>query len=173
MPGTPGPSLVPVPLPPDADAPGFALPSADGQPRSLDDLTTNGAVLLAFFKTGCPTCQLAFPVYGELERRYGDAVPVVAVTQDPLATTVPWLEEKGFAGPVLDDDSDGYAVSAAYGVTTVPTLVMVEVGTVVVSSEGWDRDRVNAWAAVLAERAGGDATLVSTEGDGLPVFKPG
>ena len=100
-------------------------------------------------------------------------MPVVAVTQDPLVTTVGWLEDKGFAGPVLDDDSDRYAVSTDYGVATVPTLVMVEDGTVVDASEGWDRDRVNAWARALAERTGRDASPVSTEGDGRPVFKPG
>ena len=162
-----------MPLAPDADAPDFRLPSADGRPRSLDDLTADGPALLAFLKTGCPTCALAFPVYGEIERRYGDVVPFLAVTQDSLAKTVPWLEEKGFAGLVLDDESDGYAVSEAYGVSTVPTLVLVDEGRVVASSEGWDRDRVNAWAVLLGERTGRDTSPVSTEGDGRPVFKPG
>ncbi len=162
-----------MPLPPGAPAPSFDLPSADGGRRSLSDLTGRGPALLAFFKTGCPTCQLAFPVYGELERRYGDAVPVVAVSQDSLATTAPWLEAKGFAGPALDDASDRYAVSDAYAVTTVPTLVLVEDGKVAATSEGWDRDRANAWARQLGERTGRDTSPVSTEGDGLPSFKPG
>ena len=162
-----------MPLAPGAPAPAFDLPSADGGRRSLSHLTARGSALLAFFKTGCPTCQLAFPVYAELERRYGDAVPVVAVTQDSLATTTPWLEDNGFAGPALDDASDGYAVSEAYAVTTVPTLVLVEDGKVVATSEGWDRDRANAWARQLGERTGRDTSPVSTDGDGLPSFKPG
>lgn len=162
-----------MPLAPGATAPDFDLPSADGGRRTLSDLTARGPALLAFLKTGCPTCQLAFPVYGELERRYGDAVPVVAVTQDSLAKTVPWLEDKGFAGPAVDDASGGYAVSEAYAVTTVPTLVLVEDGEVAGTSEGWDRDRANAWAHQLGELAGRDTSPVSTEGDGLPLFKPG
>ncbi len=162
-----------MPLPVDTDAPHFELPSADGRPRSLGDLSAGGAVMLAFFRTGCPTCALAFPVYGEMERRYGAAVPLVAVSQDSLAEAVPWLRDKGFAGLALDDESDGYAVSDAYGVTTVPTLVLVDGGRVVAVSEGWDRDRVNAWAALLGQRTGGDTSPVSTEGDGRPVFKPG
>ncbi len=162
-----------MPLPPGAPAPSFDLPSGDGGRLSLADVTARGAALLAFFKMGCPTCQLAFPVYAELQRRYGDAVPVVAVTQDPLSATQPWLDDKGFAGPALDDASDGFAVSDAYEVTTVPTLVLVEDGKVAVTSEGWDRDRANAWARYLGERTGRDTSPVSTEGDGLPVFKPG
>jgi peroxiredoxin len=162
-----------VPLAPGAEAPAFELPSSDGVTRSLDDLTGAGSALLAFFKTGCPTCQLAFPVYAELERRYGDVVPVVAVSQDALAKTVPWLEDKGFAGVALDDQSDGYAVSEAYAVTTVPTLVLVDGDTVADVSQGWDRDRVNQLARQLGERTGRDRSAVSSEGDGLPAFKPG
>jgi thiol-disulfide isomerase/thioredoxin len=163
-----------VPLPPGTEAPTFELPSSDaGAPRSLGDLTRDGRAVLAFFKTGCPTCQLAFPVYGELERRYGDEVPVVAVSQDSMAKTVPWLEDKGFAGTALDDESDHYAVSRSYAVTSVPTLVMVDDGEVVATSQGWDREAVNDWARRLGEMTGRETSPVSTEGDGRPAFKPG
>lgn len=162
-----------VPLTEGVVAPRFTLPSSDGAPRSLDQLTAGGAALLAFFKSTCPVCTLAFPVFGELQRRYGDAVPVVAVSQDPLSTVVPWLSDNGFNGPALDDASEGYAVSKAYEVTTVPTLTLVDDGSVVASSEGWDRDRVNAWARELGERTGRDTAPVSTEDDGRPAFRPG
>ena len=162
-----------MPLPEGAEAPAFSLPSSDGSHRSLADLTGEGPALLAFFKTGCPTCQMAFPVYGELERRYGDVLPVVAVSQDSLDTTVPWLEDKGFAGLALDDASDRYQISAAYDVQVVPTLVLVEDGRVVATSEAWDREGANLWAAELGRRTGREASPVSTEGDGRPTFKPG
>lgn len=162
-----------MPLPVGADAPPFSLPDADGVPRALADLAPGGAALLAFLKTSCPTCRLAFPVYGELERRYGDALPVVAVTQTTMATTVAWLEEMGFAGPVLDDEQGRFAVSSAFGVGSVPTLVLVADGTVAATSEAWDRDRVNGWARELGRRTGRDGSPVSTEADGRPVFKPG
>ena len=162
-----------MPLSPGAEAPAFELPSSDGTPRSLDDLASGGTAILAFFRTGCPTCQMAFPVYGELERRYGDAVPVVAVSQDSLARTIPWLQDKGFAGVALDDESDGYAVSETYSVSTVPTLVLVEGNTVTDVSQGWDRERVNDLARRLGERTGRETSAVSSDGDGLPAFKPG
>lgn len=171
-----------MPLAPGSEAPDFRLPSNDGTQRSLGDLTQGDGrpVVLAFFKTGCPTCRLAFPVYAELERRYGDAIPVVAVSQDPIDKTAPWLRDHGFTGPALDDTgpshgdaSQHYAVSRAYGVQTVPTLVMVEGGAVVASSQAWDRDAVNDWARRLGQRLGRDTSAVSTEDDGRPAFKPG
>jgi peroxiredoxin len=156
-------------------APEFVLPADDGTQKSLADLAgpDKRAILLAFFKTGCPTCNMAFPVYAELERRYGDAVPVVAVSQDSLGRTVPWLRGHGFAGLALDDESDRYQVSAAYHVQTVPSLVLVEDGQVAASSEAWDREQVNAWARLLGEVTGRTTDPVSSPNDGRPAFKPG
>lgn len=151
----------------------FTLPDGDGRPRSFDDVTAAGPALLAFFKTTCPTCRLAMPVIGELERRYGDVIPVVAVTQTAIGATRPWLEEVGFAGPVLDDEQDRFDVSRAYDVQTVPTVVLVDGGRVVATTEAWDRDAMNAWAVNLGGRTGRDTSPVSVEGDGRPVFKPG
>lgn len=130
--------------------------------------------VLAFFKTTCPTCELSFPVWGELARRYADAVPIVAVSQDPEAKARTWLDRRGFDGPV-HDDTDGYPLSDEHGVTTVPTLVLVdEDGTPVHRSEGWSRDVANDWDARLAALAGvASPGPASTPDDGLPVFKPG
>jgi thiol-disulfide isomerase/thioredoxin len=162
-----------VPLAAGADAPTFSLPDEHGAVRALADLAPKGTALLAFFKTSCPTCRLAFPVYGELERRYGDVVPVVAVTQTQMAVTRPWLAEAGFSGPVLDDEQGHYSLSRAFDIRSVPTLVLVEDGKVVACSEAWDRDRINEWARELGHRTGRSIAPVSAEGDGRPVFKPG
>lgn len=157
-----------------ATAPPFSLPGEDGNLRSLDDLTAAGPVVLAFFKTSCPVCTMEFPVLGELARRLGDALPVVAVSQDPLGSARAWLDERGFAGPVLDDSTGGFAASAAYGLQTVPTVVMVGGdGTVARVLQGWDRDRINELAAELGTLAGRDGSPLSTPEDGLPPFRPG
>lgn len=155
-------------------APAFKLPASDGHPRSLHDLVEGGPALLVFFKTSCPTCRLAMPVYGELARRYGDVVPVVAVSQDPLLKARPWLAEQGFEGVGLDDTPDRYAVSRAFGLAVVPTAVLVdgegEVSDVV---EGWQRDGVNRLAAGLGALTGRSTEPVSTATDGRPPRKPG
>lgn len=144
-------------------APGDAAPPA----------TPTKPALYAFFKNGCPTCQLAFPIVAELERRYGGAIPVVAVAQDEPKKAGPWLAEKGFAGKVIDDSSR-YPMSRAYGIVSVPTLVLVdELGVVASVSEAWSRERYNEWARDLGERTGRTTEPVSTEDDGRPAFKPG
>jgi peroxiredoxin len=157
-----------------APAPPFSLPSArpgGHGPVTLADLSDDGArpVVLAFFKATCPVCQMAFPVYGELERALRPAgVPVVAVAQERPDVARPWLAERRFEGEALDDASDDYAVSAGYGLRAVPTVVLVEPdGTVGMVVEGWDRDGVNRVAARFG------AEPVSRPDDGLPPFKPG
>ena len=162
-----------MPLATGAGAPPFTLADGKGSPRSLDDFTASGPVLLTFFKITCPTCQLALPVVAELERRYGDAIPLLGVTQTEMAKTVPWLAQMGFAGTVLDDETGHFAVSRSYDIQVVPTMVLVEGGTVAAVGQGWDRDRMNQWAAELGARTGRDGSPVTTEGDGRPLFKPG
>ena len=161
-----------MPLAVGTQAPTFRLPAGDGEPRTLEQL--GSPAVLAFFKTSCPTCQLAFPVFGELERRFRGTASVVAVAQDPMLEAQPWLTELGFEGDVLDDSLGRYEVSRAYGVQTVPTLVLVNTeGEVDRVAEGWTRDGVNAVAARLGELTGGPTGPVSTPEDGLPPHKPG
>ena len=162
-----------MPLSAGAEAPDFTLPSDDGTDCSLADLTAKGPALLVFFKTSCPVCKMAFPVYSELQRRYGDEIPVVAVSQNPMDEAEPWLEDVDFNGPFLTDDEDDHATSNAYEITSVPTIVMVEDGKVVGASEGWDRERTNAWATELGERTGRDTSPVSVKTDGRPPWRPG
>lgn len=157
-----------------ASAPPFALTDDTGGSVSLSGLTSDGPAVLAFFKTTCPTCRLAFPVIGELADRFGDHLPVVAVSQDPLGKARPWLDELGFVGPVLDDASGGYEVSAAFELEAVPTIVVVDQdGTVRQVVAGWDRTGVNDVARQLGELTGLSTAPVSTENDGRPPFKPG
>lgn len=161
-----------MPLAAGTPAPTFRLPSGDGEPRTLEEL--GSPAVLAFFKTTCPTCQLAFPVFGELEHRFRGKAAVVAVAQDPMVQAQQWLAELGFEGDVLSDSYGRYDVSRAYGVQTVPTLVLINPdGDVDETTEGWTRDGVNALAARLGELTGGPTGPVSTPEDGLPPHKPG
>ncbi len=56
-----------------AKAPDFKLPTLDGRTFSLSEELSRGAVVLAFFKASCPTCQYAFPFLERLHRAYGDS----------------------------------------------------------------------------------------------------
>jgi thiol-disulfide isomerase/thioredoxin len=130
----------------------------------VEDPWRDGDVVLAFFKTTCPVCRLAAP---KVQALADSGVRVVAVGEDPPEALSRYSTAYGQKVPTVTEPAP-YAVSAAYGLETVPTLVRVgEDGTVTDTVESWDRKRWNRFAVA----AGGDP--VSEPGDGLPAFKPG
>jgi len=146
-----------------ASAPSFSLPdSVTGQ--VVSDPWSAGRTVIAFFKVTCPVCQMIAP---KIKGLATSGVPVVAVGQDPPAALGRYADDHGQQVPTVTE-APPYPVSSAFGVSTVPTLFVVdEDGTIVDAVAGWDRDRWNAVAASFG------APLLSTQGDGLPVFRPG
>jgi peroxiredoxin len=144
-------------------APSLELPdAATGEPVS--DPWRDGPVVLAFFKTTCPVCQMAAP---KVQALADAGVRVVAVGEDAPAEIGSYAERHGQKVPTLSETAP-YPASDAFGIDTVPTLFRVdESGTVRDAVVSWDRDGWNRFA----EAAGG--TAVSDEGDGLPPFRPG
>jgi peroxiredoxin len=139
------------------------LPDAESG-ESVTDPWSDGPVVLAFFKTTCPVCQMAAPKVQALAE---SGVRVVAVGEDPPADIRSYTDRYGQKVTTLSEPAP-YAVSDAYGLDTVPSLFLVGGdGTVRDAVVSWDRDEWNRFA----EAAGGNA--VSQEGDGLPPFRPG
>ena len=126
--------------------------------------------VLFFYKVTCPTCQLAAPV----AERFAAAIPgrFVGVGQDPREKLDQFAEELGTSFVAVEDQPP-YEVSNAYGVRTVPTLFVLDEGTVVEVVESWDREGWNGAARRASELAGTEPQAVSDEGDGLPPFRPG
>jgi peroxiredoxin len=144
-------------------APSLELPDA-ATGDSVTDPWREGPVVLAFFKTTCPVCQMAAP---KVQALADAGVRVVGVGEDAPPEIRTYAERHGQKVPTLSE-STPYPVSDAFGIDTVPTLFRVdEDGTVRDAVVSWDRDRWNRFA----EAAGG--TAVSEEGDGLPPFRPG
>jgi peroxiredoxin len=150
-------------LTPGAPAPSFRLADAQsGQP--VADPWRDGPVVLAFFKTTCPVCQMAAP---KIQALADAGVRVVAIGQDPPADLTRYSDRHGQQVPTLAEPAP-YDVSARFAIATVPSLYLVGAeGTVVGAVESWDRELWNG----LAVAAGG--APVSEPGDGLPSFKPG
>jgi peroxiredoxin len=150
-------------LAPGDRAPSLHLPdAATGEP--VTDPWSEGPVVLAFFKTTCPVCQMAAPKVQALAE---SGARVVAVGEDPPPDLGSYAERYGQKVTTLSEPAP-YPVSDAFGIDTVPTLFLVgEEGTVRDAVVSWDRDAWNRFA----EEAGG--TPVSEEGDGLPPFRPG
>ena len=123
-----------------------------------------GPVVLAFFKTTCPVCQMAAP---KVQALADGGVRVVAVGEDPPPAITTYADRYGQKVATLTE-APPYPASDAFGVDTVPTLFLVDGdGTVRDAVVSWDRDAWNSLAAAAG------APPVSDENDGLPPFRPG
>jgi peroxiredoxin len=132
--------------------------------EAVTDPWREGAVVLAFFKTTCPVCQMAAP---KVQALADAGVRVVAVGEDPPAAIQTYADRHGQKVTTLSEPAP-YPASDAFGIDTVPTLFRVdEDGTVRDTVVSWNRAEWNRFA----EAAG--AAAVSEEGDGLPPFRPG
>jgi len=157
-----------------ARAPEFSLKGTDGRTYALAEALARGPVLLAFFKTTCGTCDLAFPYIN----RFAEAYPtngwsLWAVAQDPPQAAGSYAATHRMAYPVLPDVG-GYAVSRAYDPPATPTLFLIDrAGQVVGETSGFDKAQLNALSVALAERLGADPAVIAPAGDGKPDFKPG
>jgi peroxiredoxin len=123
-------------------APDFRLPRLGGGEAALDELLVNGPILLAFFKVTCPVCQLTFPF---LDRLHDPAaLPVYGVSQNCEDDTGEFNRYFGVSFPtLLDREEDGFQVSNAYGISSVPTLFLVERDrTIARVVEGWQRKQI-------------------------------
>ncbi len=146
-----------------AAAPSFTLPDAvTGE--TVTDPWQAGRTVVAFFKVTCPVCKMVAPKLTALAE---GGARVVAVGEDPPAALQRYAKEEGQQIQTVSEAAP-YPVSDAYGISTVPTLFLVEPdGTVADAVGGWDRARWNAVAAACG------APAVSGDADGLPVFRPG
>jgi peroxiredoxin len=135
-----------------AKAPAFRLTGLDGSKTSLQDILTRGPALLAFFKISCPVCQLTAPYLERLSA--SSAVQVIGISQDDASATREFAERFGVTFPtLLDLSSEDYPASNAYGITSVPSLFLLEPdGTIARSFNGFSRhdfEEIGARAGVL------------------------
>jgi peroxiredoxin len=156
-------------------APGFSLKTSDNREYSLSSLMHKGPVVAAFFKISCPVCQFTFPFLERLYKRYGGAdVTFLGISQDDGRDTSQFAKEYGVTFPLVLDDPDGYAVSNGYGLTSVPTVFLIDSeGTVEVSIMGFEKKHLESIAAKLAERKKISLTPLFRPEEVVPASKPG
>jgi len=111
-----------------AKAPDFRLASLAGSPQSLADILAGGPALLAFFKISCPVCQLTAPYLERLAANQGRRrLQVIGISQDDAGATRGFGNRFGLTFPTLLDASEqNYPASNAYGITSVPTMFLIE-----------------------------------------------
>jgi peroxiredoxin len=157
-------------------APNFALKSLDGKEFALAKLLEKGPVVAAFFKISCPVCQYTFPFLERLYQRYGgDGMTFAGISQDDAKATKDFAREYGVTFPMLlDEKGKGYAASNAYGLTTVPTIFLIEPdGTVKTIGMGFERDALESIAQALAERKKMAPAPLFRASESVPAHKPG
>jgi peroxiredoxin len=143
--------------------PGQEAPDVPGVDRA-------GTRVLFFYKVTCPTCQISAPVAERFHQQLGERF--VGIGQDPREKLDQFAEELGTTFSTIPD-APPYPLSDAYGIRTVPTVFVLDEGSVVDVVESWDRDGWNRVAAKAGELSGTAASSLSWDGDGLPPFRPG
>ena len=155
-------------------APLLDLPGTDGATHSLEQSLTQGPLLLAFFKVGCPTCQFAFPFYDRLHRQFNDrGAAVWGISQDDASSSKHFAAEYGLSFPVLID-AKPYEISNRYGVAYTPTLFLVgRDGKIQLTGDGFSKqDLLDAQKKLASELAVNPPALFSPQ-ERVPEFKPG
>jgi peroxiredoxin len=158
-------------LEPGARAPEFRLARLDGGETTLGETVAHGPALLVFFKVTCPVCQLTLPFLERIHMARNDAagaLPIFGISQNGAGDTRQFNREFGVTFPMLlDAEESGFPVSDAFGISTVPTMFLVDSdGTVSRVMEGWRKTEIE-W---LGAKAG---VRVLRPSDYVPEWKAG
>jgi peroxiredoxin len=159
-------------------APKARFRTTDGGSLSTKEVVAAGnglPVLLAFFKTSCPICQLTWPYLQRLHEAYGGkSVHVVGVSQDDAASSRAYYAANGGATfDLLLDPEPKFVASNAFDVESVPfILLLAPDGTIEDTFAGWSKKRMEALGARFASKS---IPLVPVVPPGDPVreFSPG
>jgi peroxiredoxin len=124
-----------------------------------------GEVLYVFFKTTCPTCELAWPFVGRLRKRAGGGpFAIIGVSQDPPAETEAFSASLGTSVPTLYDPPPWNA-SESLGLESVPTFFLVD-------SEGRIRERFEGFQKAKLEELAARAAAEGGAAASGPLFLP-
>lgn len=106
-------------------APGFSLPSVDGEMIRLNQLKGQ-VVVLDFWATWCPPCRAAMPELQKLHERYAEqGVKIIGVNlREDRATAKRFIEQNGLDFDfVLDEQGRAGRI---YRVTGIPQTVFID-----------------------------------------------
>ncbi|HEY3412909.1 MAG TPA: TlpA disulfide reductase family protein [Armatimonadota bacterium] len=158
-------------LEPGTMAPHFALNRLENETPAR--VTFDRLTLLVFFKVTCPTCQLGVPCLDKLKLYDSAEFEAVAIAEDPPEAIHDFQRKFGVSMETLTEPPP-YETSEAYGLTNVPTVLLIERGgTIAQAIVGFNRQAYNDLSRSIAERVGAAPVLLCPADDGAPAFKPG
>lgn len=153
-------------LTPSQLAPDFTLENF-----TLSQALKIGPILLTFYKKTCPTCQLTYPLFERLHKRYGKKFRIVGIGQDP--ETKEFSTQYGITFPMFSDP-EPYRVSRQYHLTTVPTAYLIlpdqKIGFLTI---GFVKSELIELTNRIASLAGEPPFQLFKPKEEVPEFKPG
>ncbi len=160
---------------PGARAPGFRLPLEGGGFSSIGDLVLGGGGVLLFLKAVCPASELVASHLGPLGAALAkEERQLLAVVQEDEETARAFRAEQHILFPVAYETAP-YAVSDAYGIGTVPTLLVIDgAGVIAARMEGFVKSEYLALGDALEQAlALAESPHVLDRSEELPAVKPG
>jgi len=156
-------------------APQFESPTMEGSKFSLQDALSRGPVLAIFFKISCPVCQYALPYFQRIYQAHGNKnFSIVGISQNEKRDTAEFTKRYGIKFPVLLDETKGFPVSNAYGLTNVPTAFWIsDDGIIEISSVGWSRQEFEDMVSKAASAAGSPPAAVFQPTEQVADFRAG
>lgn len=158
----------------DSLAPALVLKTVEGRTFPLDLPHDERPSVLAFYKVSCPVCQFTFPY---LERIYqahqGSPLRFIGISQDKESDTRIFQQKFGFTFPTLLDPAPLYAASNAFGLTTVPSIFLIENGKVTLAAVGWEKAEMEKLNRRLAELQALPPKALFLAAEQIPASRPG
>lgn len=111
-------------------APAFELPlvAGEGQGDRVDVRALEGrVVLLDFWASWCNPCRRSIPLINQIEARYGDRIELLGINVDTRLTPDRIrAAHRSFGADFPSLGDERLQVQDAYGVTSIPTLVLID-----------------------------------------------
>jgi cytochrome oxidase Cu insertion factor (SCO1/SenC/PrrC family) len=167
-------ALLPAGLPVGAQAPGFELPTPDGQRVSLTELLARGRpVALVFVSPSCRPCHYMFPDIARWQQSLSERLTITLVVHGELAETADLAGKFGLANTLSDPKADVFRVYRGQG---TPSMVIVtpegRVGIRIRSSHGAVEAAIRrALETDPSAGANGTAAAAATGGSTLTVSR--
>ena len=93
----------------------FTLPNVDGKEYSLNDIKGSKPIVLAFYASWCPTCQVSAPLLSQMSENYKNDVTIWGIDSKESGENVKtFIKEHDIKHPVLVDEKGFVALD--YGV---------------------------------------------------------
>lgn len=134
-------------------APAWRLADIAGDPHTLADYRGR-VVLLDFWATWCPPCIAASPELQALHEKYAErGFAVIGIHYNDTGDPAGYARKHGYTFPSM---TSGRQVARAYGVSQIPTLVLVgKDGTIIHRQLGFDPSDVPELEGKIEAALGG------------------